>query len=328
MQLLIISGFLGSGKTTILMPLVKKLTANGKKVAIIENEVGKKGVDDIFLKKHGLMVKEIFSGCICCSLRLDLLKTLMVIEKEYAPDIVILEPSGIAAPKLLLSALQGYEGNIESKFILSIVDPERFPNLLKMNIPIAVDGIKNGDLVVINKIDLISSTKLAELRTSISNINDAIKVIEISMLENRNFDMFFDEVQSSLVSSKEKEELLLTDLEKKGQTPSVYSLSSEYSSNDICLTETELKKHFADKIYTISKELENNGATLIGNLKLIIKSDNDGYVLVSTTSFERYPDINGTISQGYKKLTLNLNAIIYGITKDKLTQIIDNSFIN
>ena len=78
MDLLIISGFLGAGKTSVLLPLARFLCEQrGMKLAIIENEVGETGIDDVVLREAGLAVRELYSGCICCSLKIDLVKTLM-----------------------------------------------------------------------------------------------------------------------------------------------------------------------------------------------------------------------------------------------------------
>ncbi|MBT3287694.1 MAG: cobalamin biosynthesis protein P47K, partial [Victivallales bacterium] len=78
MQLIVVSGFLGSGKTTLLLALARELCRDGqRKVAVIENEVGAIGIDDALVADAGLPVREIYSGCICCSLRLDLIRTLL-----------------------------------------------------------------------------------------------------------------------------------------------------------------------------------------------------------------------------------------------------------
>ncbi len=329
MQLLVISGFLGSGKTSILMPLVKKLTKQGKKIAIIENEVGKAGVDDIFLKENGLNVKEIFSGCICCSLRMDLVQALLEVEREYSPDLVILEPSGVAGPRQVLSALNGYGGEIDSKTLLSIVDAERFAKLADMSIPIITDGIQKADLVVVNKIDLVSKEETLSLRNKLLDLNKDADIIDISILENKNVEEFYSKVETILESSKTKPvETIIEEKAKIGEAPKIYSTEFTYSAEEICLSEKEIKIHFADKIYKIAKELAKAKASVIGNLKLIIKSDKGGYILISTTSFERLPEITGRLPKNYSKITFNLNAMIYGIEKIELEKIINKTIKN
>ncbi len=102
----IISGFLGAGKTT----LIKKLIAEalkGQKIVLIENEFGEIGIDGGFMKESGIQVNEMNSGCICCSLVGDFKEALGQVFEEYAPDRVIIEPSGVGKLSDVIKAVQG-----------------------------------------------------------------------------------------------------------------------------------------------------------------------------------------------------------------------------
>ena len=79
-------------------------------------------------------------------------------------------------------------------------------------------------------------------------------------------------------------------------------------------------------MYKIALLLNEAGADLIGNLKLIIKSDKDGYLLISTTSFTRYPEVTGKLPAGYSKVVFNMNAMVYGIEKKYLDSIVNQVF--
>ena len=76
MKLLSISGFLGSGKTTLLLRVAREFSKRFSKVAIIENEIGEVSIDSKFLQKEGLEIQELFGGCICCVMQLDLIETI------------------------------------------------------------------------------------------------------------------------------------------------------------------------------------------------------------------------------------------------------------
>ena len=76
MRLVLVAGFLGSGKTTLLEHIARQLTAAGRKIAIIENEAGEIGIDGNYLRQNGLEVQELYGGCICCTLSVDLVVTL------------------------------------------------------------------------------------------------------------------------------------------------------------------------------------------------------------------------------------------------------------
>ena len=326
MQILIISGFLGSGKTSILMPFVKQLSDRGKKIAIIENEIGEMGVDDLYLKENGLHVKEIYHGCICCNLRTDLIRSLIELERDYKPEVIVMEPTGVADPYLTLSSLSGYPGYVESKTILSVVDAERFEDIVDLKIPLVLDGVKYADLVALNKIDLISPENLETLKNKIKNINPESEVKSVSAHDDKLLDDLFELIEAKLFSIQIKEEEKRLEIEKKGISPSVCSRYFELTQDEICLSELETKKYFKDRTYKIALLLNEAGADLIGNLKLIVKSDKDGYLLISTTSFTRYPEVTGKLPAGYTKVAFNMNAMVYGIEKEGLNSIVNQVF--
>ena len=104
----IFSGFLGAGKTTLIKKLIKEAYA-GEKLVLIENEFGEIGIDGTFMQDAGIQVTEMNSGCICCSLVGDFGEALKKVLAEYAPDRIIIEPSGVGTVSythLLESGLQ------------------------------------------------------------------------------------------------------------------------------------------------------------------------------------------------------------------------------
>ena len=90
----IISGFLGAGKTTLIKKMLKEVFA-GQKIVLIENEFGEIGIDGGFLKDAGVQITEMNSGCICCSLVGDFGTALKQVIETYAPDRILIEPSGV-----------------------------------------------------------------------------------------------------------------------------------------------------------------------------------------------------------------------------------------
>jgi hypothetical protein len=106
----------------------------------------------------------------------------------------------------------------------------------------------------------------------------------------------------------------------------VCSKNFEFTQDEICLSELETKKYFKDKMYKTALLLNEAGADLIGNLKLIVKSDPDGYLLISTTSFTRYPEVTGKLPAEYSKVIFNMNAMVYGIEKKCLDSIVNQIF--
>lgn len=105
MKTIIFSGFLGAGKTTLIKKLIKE-ALKGEKAVLIENEFGEIGVDGGFLKECGITINEINSGCICCSLVGDFTKALNKVISDYAPDLLLIEPSGVGKLSDIIKAVK------------------------------------------------------------------------------------------------------------------------------------------------------------------------------------------------------------------------------
>lgn len=121
-KLFLFSGFLGSGKTTLLNLTARYLTEKGYKIAMVINEAGETGVDNLYMKKKGYMVKELFGGCICCTLAQNLKEMVLDLSEHYSLEAILMEPSGTASPKALYKPLcqAGYTG--DSIHHISILD--------------------------------------------------------------------------------------------------------------------------------------------------------------------------------------------------------------
>jgi G3E family GTPase len=172
MQLLLVTGFLGSGKTTLILSLAAAAQAAGRRAAIIVNEIGEIGIDNQLMRQLDLDVWELFNGCICCTLTVDLVTTLQKLDEGYAADLVVVEPSGAADPTNLLRALPYYRGRpLASTRWVTVLDPLRLPMLLEVLEPLITAGIRQGDFLVISKTDLAAPEELAAATDAIRSIN-------------------------------------------------------------------------------------------------------------------------------------------------------------
>lgn len=185
MYLLLVAGFLGSGKTTFIIKLARAAIRTGRRVAIIVNEIGEIGIDDQLMRQLDLNVWELLSGCICCTLSGDLVTTLQELDAQYAPDLVLLEPSGAAEPGNVLTALPYYRGRpLTSVRCVVLLDPLRLPMLLEVLTPLIRSQIRHADLLIINKTDIASAEDLTLARRIASDINPDAKVVCVSAKES------------------------------------------------------------------------------------------------------------------------------------------------
>jgi len=156
------SGFLGSGKTSLILSLAKGyIKEKGARIAIIENDFTQVSVDARYISLRGMTVKDLCTGCICCTKRKDLLSALYELEEQDRPDIVIIEPSGIANPGCILSALEKYRGSELSKIIsVVLVDGSRFDEMMPaFEMPLR-NQLTHADLAIISKIDKVDRSGL------------------------------------------------------------------------------------------------------------------------------------------------------------------------
>ncbi len=180
MRLLLITGFLGSGKTTLIIKLAQAATERAKRVAVVVNEIGEIGIDDRLMRQLDLNVWELVNGCICCTLSGDLVTTLQKLDANYAPDLVMVEPSGAADPRNILSALPYYRGRpLDGLYTATIVDPLRVEMLVEVLTPLITSQIRHADLVLISKADLASPAEIAAARQAAQEHNPAAKVMVI-----------------------------------------------------------------------------------------------------------------------------------------------------
>ncbi len=146
----IFSGFLGAGKTTLIKKLIKEVYT-GEKVVLIENEFGEIGVDGGFLRDAGIEITEMNSGCICCSLVGDFSKALKKVAAEFAPDRIVIEPSGVGKLSDVIKAVQRaeVEGSKLNAFC-TVVDAKKCRLYLKNFGEFFLDQVKNASCIVLS----------------------------------------------------------------------------------------------------------------------------------------------------------------------------------
>jgi len=197
MKLIIVSGFLGSGKTTFLLGLVKRLVSeDGLDFVILENEVGEISIDGAYLEMQGLQVKELFSGCVCCQLAGDLVVTMRDIKNTLDPHCVFLEASGLARVESILDTLDKYYRELEGTLVVSLADLERSELYLEGPMPFVINQLKRADIAVLNKTDSGGSELIEALEKRLQEINPRAEVVRISALNGTNVDLVAERVRA------------------------------------------------------------------------------------------------------------------------------------
>lgn len=190
MDLLVIAGFLGSGKTTMILSTIGRvIDGSNRKVAIIVNDFGKIGIDGKVMEKYGLKVQELASGCICCTLGPDFIQTLKQVAEGYEPDVVVVEPTGIADPQSIMNSLGYYSGPpVERKKIVVILDAPRFSVLVRaLEKPLKAQ-LEAADVIIINKIDAVEPSVIDGIVRVLKSLRTTAKIVAASATEGTNLD--------------------------------------------------------------------------------------------------------------------------------------------
>ena len=195
MNLIIVAGFLGAGKTTLLLKIASDLVSlKRKRVAIIENEIGQIGIDNQYLELEGLKVQQLQSGCICCALSSDLITTLDQLQKSYHPDVVILEPSGVANAAKILEVIDRSPLGISERKVIVLVDATRFRAIMAITFPFVQDSLNVADIVVVNKIDGVDRRATEEITKEVECLTGTAKVLKISATQGTGLKELMREV--------------------------------------------------------------------------------------------------------------------------------------
>ena len=157
----IISGFLGAGKTTLIKKLLKEVLADSK-VVLIENEFGEIGIDGGFLKDAGIEIKEMNSGCICCSLVGDFGASLREVLDTYTPERILIEPSGVGKLSDVMKAVQDAmaDREVELNSAVAVVDACKCRMYIKNFGEFFVNQIEHAGTVILSRTDKLSEDKL------------------------------------------------------------------------------------------------------------------------------------------------------------------------
>ena len=189
MKVLVFGGFLGSGKTTALMQLARYIVDNSKtdnpnKVMILENEIGEVGIDDAFLRGGGFRVDNLFAGCACCTVSGELVTAAIRIQKEYDPEWLVVETTGLAYPAKIQQNLKE-AAKIPSR-IAVLIDASRWKRLHIPMEGLFAGQIYGSDAVVINKVDLVDEETVNTVESEVREYDANTQIFRVSALNPVN----------------------------------------------------------------------------------------------------------------------------------------------
>ena len=180
----IVSGFLGAGKTTLIQKLLKEALA-GSQVVLIENEFGEIGIDGGFLKESGIEIKEMNSGCICCSLVGDFGTSLKEVMETYHPDRILIEPSGVGKLSDVMKAVEDVDmgGEITLNSAVAVVDASKCKMYIKNFGEFFINQIEHAGTIILSRTDVASPEKVQQAVDLIREHNSRAALITTPIVQ-------------------------------------------------------------------------------------------------------------------------------------------------
>lgn len=174
----IISGFLGAGKTTLIKKLLKEAFQD-EQVVLIENEFGEIGIDGGFLKEAGIEIREMNSGCICCSLVGDFGASLKEVVEKYHPDRILIEPSGVGKLSDVIKAVQGVqeETGLVLNSYTTVVDAKKCKMYMRNFGEFFNNQVEYAGVIIMSRTDLIDEKKAMEVMETLRGVNEKAAII-------------------------------------------------------------------------------------------------------------------------------------------------------
>ena len=339
MKIVIVSGFLGSGKTTSVIKIGKYLQNKGFSVAVLVNDIGDVGVDGQVISENGLESKEMPRGCICCTLKYALEANISLVQTQYDPDILLIEPTGVAFPLRIREQIEKMDFGPEVSMgpIIGLIDGSKFGDLMQHCGDAVTKQVENADIILLNKKDLLSSRQIAEFETSIKEINPEATLHCLSLKwDDDSFVSFADSLVRDLARNAGGMEMADNILETSkiagsdsctladdfnhfnvssyADSYSIYGSSDQYHITCMAL----------ELIESIKKSILELNPRFLGHLKMFLHTESVA-LKVSVTSYQDQPEIELVSAGVHDDSKITVFAAVTDVARDTLADIIENA---
>ncbi len=174
-RLLVLTGFLGSGKTSFLNQFIEYHAGRSELVTVVQNELGEKSVDHL-LTEGDESVLTVDAGCVCCTLATALAGSVRQLRDRFHPDVIVLETTGLANPLNMVESLHDLEDMVTLDAVVTVIDAPRYRETIARS-ELAEGQVAAADTIVLNKCDLVDEATLAAIRDDLARRNPEARIL-------------------------------------------------------------------------------------------------------------------------------------------------------
>jgi len=310
---------LGSGKTSSIIRMANEAQKRGLKTAVIVNEIGDVDVDGEFVKSSGLKAKRILGGCICCSLGADLVSTIKIVVEEFKPDVIFVEPTGVALPsqvkRFFLQASYLVPG-LEFSPTVALVDGVRFRTLLAEFKDFLTKQARDAEILALTKIDRVDKKfELPLIMSALSEMRPRTRVVGISSITGEGI--------PDLLASILGERIELNPVENPVQDDSV-AVSGVGNADfygilrsDRYLDEETIRSFMSEVIESMGRKCVEKTGRILGHIKAFGETDGNGFK-ASMVDLAVGVEFSGKLPKSWKELRLSLFMALEGFESEEM----------
>ncbi len=297
-RVIVVAGFLGSGKTALILGLGRILAERGLRVAVVENEIGPSGIDGAILARAGFAVREVTAGCICCTLIGDLRAAVESLVREVAPDVLFIEPTGVAGPAATADAVRGCPG-IDPVGVLGVVDATRIGQLSEDN-PVYLEGLlAASSAVALTKIDRAGAERTAAAH---AHLIAAGRTVPVLPLDSGDAGALAELADTALT--------LVSRSGAAGQHGVAAAAASTTAVWDPA--PHDLEDQVRQALRRLGRKVAGPDGAIPGHLKAFVDAGADGWLSLSVTRLDDPGRTRGRLERQPRTVTVTLTAIVAG----------------
>ncbi|MBC7120646.1 MAG: hypothetical protein H5T33_03585 [Candidatus Methanosuratus sp.] len=315
-----ISGFLGSGKTSSIIRMANEAQKLGLKTAVIVNEIGDVDVDGEFVKRSGLKAKRILGGCICCTLGADLVSTIKNVVEEFNPDVIFIEPTGVALPsqvkRFFVQASYLIPG-LEFSPTFALVDGVRFRSLLAEFKDFLTKQARDAEILVVTKIDKVDKKfELPLIVSALSEMRPGTRIIGISSLTGEGIPDLLAAVLGDRVELRASEQNLAQDDSVIASGVGNADFYGILRSNKV-LDENTIRSFVVEIMDAMGRRCVEKTGRILGHIKAYGESGGTGFK-ASMVDMVTGVEFSGVLPKSWSELKLSMFMALEGFKSDEM----------